>query len=490
MRYLAIDLGAESGRGVIGELSGGRLRLKEAHRFANTPVRLPDGLHWDVLGLYTQIKHAIGHAAKDGTEPLRGIGIDSWAVDYGLLAADGSLIGLPYHYRDGRTDGVMERAFEIVPRNEIFQRTGIQFLQFNTVYQLLAAKERHPRLLEAADRLLMIGELFTYFLTGRAVGEFTNASTTQLYDPRLGDWSSDLLSRFELPQEIMPEVVAPGTVVGELRDAIAREIGVDRVPVIVPAVHDTGSAVAGVPASGDDWAFISSGTWSLVGIEVDQPVISEESLAYNLTNEGGVAGTFRLLKNVMGLWLLQECRRTWQSEGEPVEYAGLTAEAEAAAPFRAHVDPDDPIFFKPGDMPARIRAYVSERGLPVPQSRGEMVRCILESLALKYRHVLESLEKASGRRIRVIHVVGGGSQNQLLNQMTADATGCTVIAGPVEATATGNIVMQAVASGALADLKAARALIRDSFELQVYEPKETSAWDEVYHRFAAAIEGA
>ncbi len=488
MRYLAIDLGAESGRGVVGTLSGGRLELHEVHRFPNIPVRLLDGLHWDVLSLYTQIKQAIGLAARESPEPLRGIGIDSWGVDYGLLTSDGSLVGLPYHYRDGRTDGVMERAFAIVPQSEIFRQTGIQFLQFNTLFQLLAAKERHPRLLEAAERLLMMGELFTYLLTGRAVGEFTNATTSQLYDPRLRGWASDLFRRFGLPQEIMPEIVQPGTVVGELLDPVAQETGAGAIPVIVPAVHDTGSAVAGVPASGDDWAFISSGTWSLVGLEVAEPVITDESLAFNLTNEGGVAGTFRLLKNVMGLWLLQECRRTWESEGAAVDYAGLTAEAEKAAPFRAHVDPDDAAFFKPGDMPERIRAYLSQRGLPLPESRGEMVRCILESLALKYRYVLERLQEASGRTVRVIHIVGGGSQNQLLNQMTADATGCTVVAGPVEATATGNILMQAIATGELSDLKAGRALVRDSFELKVYQPKETAAWDEVYGRFVALLE--
>ena len=328
MRYLAIDLGAESGRGVVGTLNGDRLTLDEVHRFPNAPVRLFESLYWDAPGLFFQIKQAIGIAAASGS--LAGVAIDSWAVDYGLVASrpNGSLIGLPYHYRDGRTDGVMERAFEIVPRREIFEKTGIQFLQFNTLYQLLAAKEEQPRLLEAAERLLMIGELFTYFLTGRAVAEFTNATTTQLYDPRRGKWAADLFSRFELPLELMPEIVAPGTVVGQLLASVAEEVGSERVPVIVPAVHDTGSAVAGVPAQGKDWAFISSGTWSLVGVEVERPVINQESLDYNLTNEGGVGGTFRLLKNVMGLWLLQECRRSWQRQGDALEYGELTAEAQ------------------------------------------------------------------------------------------------------------------------------------------------------------------
>lgn len=489
MRYLAIDLGAESGRGVVGHLEGGRLTLQEVHRFPNTPVRLMGSLHWNALELYAQVKQAIGHAAQGSSAPLAGIAVDSWGVDYGLVGAGprGGLIGLPYHYRDGRTDGVMERALGVVPREEIFEHTGIQFLQFNTLYQLIAAKEEHPRLLEVAERLLMIGELMTYFLTGRAVAEFTNATTTQLFDPRQGGWATDLFRRFGLPIELMPEVVQPGSVVGTLLADVAEEIGCGTIPVIVPAVHDTGSAVAGVPAQGKDWAFISSGTWSLVGVEVETPVISQKSLEYNLTNEGGVAGTYRLLKNVMGLWLLQECRRSWQREGDSVEYADLTAEAEAAQGFRGHVDPDDPAFFKPGEMPERIMAHLKAKGEPLPQTRGEMVRCILESLALKYRYVIEGLEETSGRKIEVIHVVGGGSQNRLLNQMTADATGRRVIAGPVEATATGNIIMQAVGTEALADLAAGRAVVRNSFELDVYEPKETAAWDEAYQRFLRGL---
>lgn len=488
MRYLAIDLGAESGRGVAGELEGGRLCLTEVHRFPNSPVRLFDGLYWNVLHLFEGIKTAVRRAAREGGG-LAGIGIDSWAVDYGLVAPGpkGTLVGLPYHYRDGRTDGVMERAFQIVPRAEIFRRTGIQFLQFNTLYQLLATKEREPWLLDAADRLLMIGELFIYFLTGRKIAEFTNATTTQLFDPIAKTWADDLFRRFDLPRELMPEVVAPGTVVEQLLPGVADELGVPRLPVIAPAVHDTGSAVAGVPAEGEGWAFISSGTWSLVGVEVREPVINDASLAENLTNEGGVGETFRLLKNVMGLWLLQECRRVWQSEGDLVDYAALAKEAEAAPALRAHVDPDDPAFFKPGNMPERIRAALAARGEPLPSTRGEMVRCILESLALKYRYVIERLEAVTGRRIATVHVVGGGSQNELLNQMTADATGRIVIAGPVEATSAGNIVMQAVATGELAGVWEGRRVIRDSFPLKVYEPRETAGWDEAYARWSAHL---
>ncbi len=485
-RYLAIDLGAESGRGVVGALEGGRIRLEEVHRFPNGPIRLFDHLYWDALGLYREIKAAIGKAAAQGK--LDAMGIDSWAVDFGLIGPGGTLVGSPRCYRDPRTDGIVERAFEVVPREEIFRETGIQFLQFNTLYQLLALKEQEPRLLEAARKLVMIGELFTYFLTGRVVGEFTNASTTQLLTPQ-GEWSQKLLSRFGLPVEIMPEVVHPGTEVGVVIDSVRSELGLAQdLPVIVPAVHDTGSAVAGVPASGRDWAFISSGTWSLVGMEVEKPIITEESLAFNLTNEGGVERTYRLLKNVMGLWIVQELRREWERRGEALAYDALTRLAAEAAPFQAFIDPDDPSFFRPGDMAERVRAYAEKTGQRPPESLGELVRCVLESLALKYRYVIDRLERAAGQKVEVVHVVGGGSQNRLLNQMTASACGRMVLAGPVEATALGNVVMQAVGQGALSSVAEGRKAIRASFVLEEYSPERTEAWSEAYERFLRLIE--
>lgn len=485
-RYLAIDLGAESGRGVVGTLEGGRIHLEEVHRFPNGPVRLFDHLYWDALGVYREIKAAIGKAAAGGR--LDAMGIDSWAVDFGLIGPRGTLVSAPRCYRDPRTDGILERAFEIVPKEEIFRETGIQFLQFNTVYQLLALKEQEPRLLEAARKMVMIGELFTYFLTGRVVGEFTNASTTQLLTPS-GEWSEKLLSCFGLPVEIMPEVVQPGTEVGVVVDSVRSEVGLGQeLPVIVPAVHDTGSAVAGVPASGRDWAFISSGTWSLVGMEVERPIITEESLAFNLTNEGGVERTYRLLKNVMGLWIVQELRREWERKGEALGYDELTRLASEAEPFKVLIDPDDPSFFKPGDMAERVRAYAVRTGQRPPESLGELVRCVLESLALKYRYVIDRLERAAGQRVEVVHIVGGGSQNRLLNQMTADACGRPVLAGPVEATALGNVVMQAVGQGALSGVAEGRKAIRASLPLDEYAPERTDAWSEAYERFLRLIE--
>ena len=485
--YLAIDLGAESGRAVLGVIEGDRLRVEEIHRFPNRPVRVFDHLYWDAFGLFREIKAAIGKAA--GENAIRSVGIDSWGVDFGLVTKSGTLVANPRHYRDPRTDGVMEKAFGIVPRREIFERTGIQFMGFNTLYQLLAVKEQEPGLLEAADRLLMIGELFTYLLTGRAVGEFTNATTTQVYDPRKGAWSDELLAAFGLPRAIMPEVVPPGTDLGPLLPAIADETGAKGVRVVVPAVHDTDSAVAAVPAEGENWAFISSGTWSLVGMETRAPIIDEESLKYNFTNEGGVAGTYRFLKNVMGLWLLQECRRSWAERGSALEYGEIAGMAAQAPAFTAFVDPDDAAFFRPDDAPAEIAAFCRRTGQEPPASVADTARCVFESLALKYRYVIERLERASGRKIDVIHVVGGGSRNELLNQMTADATGKPVIAGPAESTSLGNLMMQAVGMGELAGVAQGRALVRRSVSLKEHRPKDTAAWDEAYGRFVALIEG-
>lgn len=492
--YLAIDLGAESGRAVLGALKDDRLELEEVHRFPNGPVRLFDSLHWNALGLFDEIKTGIGKAAsKLGPKALSSIGIDTWAVDYGLIGKGGgkgrTLLSNPYHYRDARTEGVMEKAFERLSKEEIFEQTGIQFLPFNTIYQLIAAKQSGDVLLNAADRLLQMGELFTFLLTGREVAEFTNATTTQLFNPKTGEWSRELFEAFDLPLELMPEVVPPGSVAGPLLKSVAEETRAGAVPVVLPAVHDTGSAVAAVPALGEDWAFISSGTWSLVGVEVQQPIITPESLRHNLTNEGGVDNTFRLLKNVMGLWILQECRREWAKEGTELDYDALTALAQEAPAFQSFIDPDDEIFFPPGDMPNRLRDYLRSKGEPLPQRRGEFVRCILESLALKYRYVLEGLKLVTGKPIRIIHVVGGGCQNDLLNQMTANASGCQVVAGPVEATSIGNVLMQAVGTGALPDVASGRALVTRSVELRTFDPTDQEEWDEAYRRFVRLVEG-
>lgn len=483
--FAAIDLGAESGRVVLGSFENGRLQLSEVNRFANGPVWTLDELHWDVLRLWSEMKTGIAEACQKVGD-LQGIGIDTWGVDFGLFDRAGGLIGNPFHYRDARTNGILDKAFEIVPKAEIFTETGIQFMQFNTVFQLLAMKLAGAPALDQARSLLLMPDLFNYWFTGRACCEFTNATTTQAFNPREGTWASNLLNRLGLPTGIFGEIIPPGTVVGTLRQDIQDELRVGAIPVIAPATHDTGSAVAAVPVTGDrSWAFLSSGTWSLMGMEVPRPIITEQSHAYNFTNEGGVENTYRFLKNIMGLWLVQECRRTWQREGRDYSYAEMTDMAAKARPFQAILDPDDNSFMAPGDMPPRIDAFLKKTGQPPLKQPGDYVRVCLESLALAYRQTLERIEACTGTHAEVIHVVGGGIQNRVLCQWTADATGRTVITGPVEATAAGNLAMQAVAAGALGSIAEARQVIRDSFdaEIEVYQPENKVEWDVVYPKF-------
>ncbi|HPD31265.1 MAG TPA: rhamnulokinase family protein [Phycisphaerae bacterium] len=481
--FAAIDLGAESGRVILGTVSDSKLELSDLHRFPNGPVQTLDELHWDVLRLWSEMKQGVGMAFQQASG-LRGIGIDTWGVDFGLFARGNALLGNPFHYRDARTNGILDKAFSIVPRKEIFDHTGIQFMQFNSIFQLLAMKLANSPLLDAAETFLMMPDLFNFWFTGRKCCEFTNATTTQAYDPRAGAWAKALIEKLGIPTRIFPEIVPAGTVLGPVCKVVRDEIGIDQVPVIAPATHDTGSAVAAVPAVGDaPWVFLSSGTWSLMGMEVTTPIINDKSLAYNFTNEGGVGGTFRFLKNIMGLWLVQESRRTWQKAGHDYSYAQLTDMAGAARPFLAVVNPDDVSFLPPGDMPARIAQFCRKTGQAAPSTPGETVRVCLESLALTYRQTLERIEACTGRRAEVIHVVGGGTQNKQLCQWTADATGRTVVAGPIEATAAGNVAIQAVATGVLPDLAAARKLIRQSFNLITYQPKDTTLWDEVYQSF-------
>jgi len=496
--FLAFDLGAESGRAMLGQLDGQRLQLTEVHRFANGPVRQPDGLHWDVLRLWTEIKHGLALVIREHGADLAGVGLDAWGVDFGLLDRDGALVSTPYHYRDGRTDGMLKQAFRRMPRAQIFEHTGIQFMQINTLYQLLSMVISESPALEIAETFLTIPDLFNYWLTGRTCCEFSIATTTQCYDPRRRDWARPLLERLGIPTHIFPEIVPPGTILGELLPSVADEVGTGILPVIAPACHDTACAVAAVPAEGADFAYVSSGTWSLMGAELARPVIDERSLAYDFTNEGGVGvqecrrtRTFRFLKNVVGLWLVQECRRTWMRaalpKGEKLSYDDLTQMAAQADPLRSFVDPDCGEFLKPGDMPARIRAFCRATDQPVPQSRGAVVRCTLESLALKYRWVLERLEEILGRRLEPIHIVGGGAQNRLLNQFTVDATGRRVVSGPVEATAAGNVIAQAMALGHIGSLEEGRQVVRNSFELTTYEPTDRPAWEEAYSRFLAVM---
>jgi rhamnulokinase len=485
--YLAIDLGAESGRAILATLDGQHLSLTDIHRFPNGPVRLPDGLHWDILRLWSEIKTALHIATHQQQAQLAGIGIDTWGVDYGLLDRSGALIGNPYHYRDSRTDGLVEAAFKRLPRERIFDLTGIQFMQLNTLYQLFSMVVQQAPALQIAETFLTTPDLLNYWLSGRKACEFTMATTTQCYDPRRCEWSQPLLQALGIPTHIFPEVVQPGTVLGEVLPDIAEETGCGAVPVIAPACHDTGSAVAAVPATAQHFAWISSGTWSIMGAEASDPIVNAQSLKCNFTNEGGVNGTWRFSKNIMGLWLVQECRRTWARAGEELSYAEITQLAAEAEPFRAIIDVDADEFFQPGNMPARIQKYCARTGQPVPETKGAIVRCALESLALKYRWTLDRLEEMLGYRLEPIHIIGGGTQNRLLNQLTADATNRSVVAGPIEATAIGNVLMQAIALGHLKSLDEARAVVRHSFRPETYEPQTSVEWDAAYQKLCEFI---
>ena len=488
--YLALDLGAESGRGLLGRFDGDRLTLEEVHRFPNGPVRMLDSLHWDVPRLFDEMKAAL-RKASSGHPGLDGVGVDTWGVDFGLVGRGDTLLGNPVHYRDPRTVGMMEAAFKLVPRERIYEVTGLQFLPINSLYQLLALKTASSPLLEVAETLLMIPDLFGWLLTGRRAGERTDASTTQLLDPRNGEWSDELCRGLGLPRSILPELIDPGTELGPLRESVADELGIATpLTVLAPATHDTASAVAAVPTTGTgtnppDWCYLSSGTWSLLGVEVPRPVINESTLRYNFTNEGGVVGTTRLLKNIMGLWLVQECRRTWARAGRDYSYDELIARARVARPFVTLVEPDDPTFLPPGDMPARLAAFASRTGQPIPADEGAFVRCALESLALKYRWTIRRLEQILGSTIRAVHVVGGGSRNALLCQFAADACAIPVHAGPIEATAAGNVLLQAMARRRIGTLADARAIVAASFPVDVYEPRDVAAWEDAYGRFEA-----
>jgi rhamnulokinase len=481
--FLAFDLGAESGRALAGILQKECLSLEEIHRFPNGPVQIQGSLYWDVLRLFSEMKKALRMAARQYSQDIISIGVDTWGVDFALLDRNGELVGNPHHYRDPRTQGMMDEAFRRVPKEEIYEYTGIQFMPINTLYQLLAMVVQNSPQLEIAETFLMIPDLFNYWLSGVKTCEFTDATTTQFYNPRKGDWAKPLLEKLGIPTHFLPPIIQPGTVLGELLPDVIEETGLKSVRVVAPACHDTGSAVAAIPTQSRDVAYISSGTWSLMGAEVNEPIITLHSLADNFTNEGGVCGTFRFLKNIAGLWLVQECRRIWALEGEEYSYDELTQMASEAKAFASFVDPDDPGFLRLGHMPAAIQKFCRQTGQPVPESKGAIIRCVLESLALKYRWVLERLEANLGRSLKAIHIIGGGAKNTLLCQFTANATGRPVIAGPVEATAIGNILMQALAGGYVSSLDEGRELIRRSFEVITYEPAETTAWDEAYERF-------
>jgi rhamnulokinase len=477
--HLAFDFGAESGRAVLGRLRNGVISIEEVCRFANEPVAYGGSLHWDVARLWHEVRKAL--AQLESVE-ITSIGVDTWGVDYALLGDRGELLQNPYHYRDTRTVGIMEEVLQKIAKEEIYRETGIQFMPINTLYQLYAAARQTAGILEAAKTLLTIPDLFHYWLTGKAVCEFTNATTTQMVNPVKRAWATDLLARLGLPADLPAPLVESGSEIGPLLPDVAGKSEASRTKVIAPASHDTGSAVAAIAAR-DGTAFLSSGTWSLVGIELDAPVITPEALRMNFTNEGGVGGTTRLLKNVMGLWILQSCIRHWKAHGKPCDYESLMEMAATEPAFAHLVDPDDGSFLRAADMPAAIDEFCRRTHQPAPARPGAYVRAILESLALKYRLVLRNLEQVAGQRIHQIRIIGGGCKNKLLNQFTADASGRAVLAGPVEATAIGNIAVQILATGGAASLREVRTMVDRSFKAESFAPRDTEKWDRQFERF-------
>lgn len=470
---LAIDLGASSGRVMDAAYDGRALQLREIHRFPNIPVQTPRRLYWDALRLWHEITLGIAKADRAAS-----IGLDSWGVDYALLDGAGELLANPVHYRDPRTDGIMEWTFERMPRRDIFERTGIQFMPFNGLFQLASLIREGSPLLEQAETLLTIADLFNYWLTGSKTCEFTEATTLQLYNPHQQDWDREIMQAVGIPSDILTPIVPPGTTIG-------RYEGID---VIAPACHDTGSAVVAVPTTTEHYAYLSSGTWSLLGLERKEALITDAAYDANVTNEGGYGNVYRLLKNIMGLWIADQCRASWKAAGRDYSFDQLRAMVAAADPFKAFIEPDDPSFLAPGDMPARVLDYCRQTGQPSPENDAELMAVVYASLAYKYRYVLEQLTAVSGQRVDRLHIIGGGSKNVLLNQMTANATGRPVIAGPAEATAIGNAIVQLIAIGELGDVAQARAMLSESMDARRYLPQNTSAWDGHYGRFCALIE--
>ena len=489
-KYIAVDCGAESGRVMLGAVGSDRVELEEVHRFDNGPIEQNGSLRWDFDRLLGHIKCGISKAARLADSQVCGIGIDTWGVDFGLISSDGRLIENPYHYRDRRTDGMMDRAFELLPKRRIYDNTGLQFMQLNTLYQLLSMRLCHSEALAAAKHLLFMPDLFAYHLCGRAYCEYTIASTSQLMDMRTGEWSRIIFDALHLSMEIMPRLVRPGTIVGRISAEVQKQIGCGAIPIIAVGAHDTASAVAAVPAFSDNWAYFSCGTWSLIGAEVEKPYIDDKTFEHNFTNEGGVERTIRLLKNVMGLWLVQECKRSWQEQGAELSYSQLAEMAEQAQHFCAYLDPNDSRFLALGDMPKRVNEYLQSTGQSAIVDKAVMTRVILEGLAFRARWVIEKLEQITAGELEVIHMVGGGIRNELLCQFVASATGKKVITGPVEATACGNILMQARATGQIESLSAARDIVRRSFQPRTFAPQDVTIWNEHYGRMEAKYEAS
>ncbi len=477
-KVLAIDFGASSGRAVIGRFDGERIALEEIHRFANEPVTLGGTMYWDFLRLFHEVKQSLIKAKQYGK--VDSLGVDTWGVDFGLIDENGRLLDNPVHYRDSRTQGMLAEAFSLIPKESLYAVTGNQFMEINTAFQLMAVQKNRPDLLERADKLLMMPNLFTFFLTGEKITEQSIASTTQLYDQSGKCWAYRVAERLGIRESLFTNILPAGTKIGTLSHDIMKELDIPDMDVIAVCGHDTQSAMAAVPAQNSDFAFLSCGTWSLFGTELDGPLTDYPACENCFTNETGFGGKTSFLKNIVGLWLLQETRRRWACEGREVSFEDMEKMAVEAEPFLCFIDPDDPRFVPAGDIPDRVRRFCAESGQPVPETDGQVLRCIYESLALKYRQALEGLEKCTGRHFDAIHMIGGGIRDRLLCKMTANACKRRVIAGPVEATALGNIAVQLIASGDIADLSQARQVIASSENVEVFEPESPMQWDKAY----------
>ena len=486
-RVLAFDFGASSGRAIVGVFDGEKIELREVHRFSNDPVDINGTVYWDIQRLFFEIKQGILKAKEDGG--FDSIGIDTWGVDFGLIRKDGTLVENPVHYRDSRNDGMVKRSAKYMPHEKMYDITGIQFMDFNTVFQLLSLKENRPYILDEADKLLFTPDLLNYMLTGVKAAEYSIATTSQMVDLRTNGWSDEILKAFGIKKSLLADIVPSGTVIGQLSDSICEELGVPKADVIAVCSHDTQSAITATPCQDDDFVFISCGTWSLFGTEVKAPIINEASKKLNVTNEGGYGYTTAFLKNICGLWLIQESRRQWIREGSEYSYAELEKRALECEPFKCFIDPDAPEFAPMGNLPERVKEYCRKTGQYVPETVGEIMRCIYESLALKYRCTFDGIKDCTGRDYDRIHVMGGGTKDRLLLQMTANSCGVDVYGGPIEATALGNIAVQLLSDGTVKGIKQVRQIIADGENLKVYAPADCGEWEKAYKKFKAVIGG-
>ncbi len=480
--FLAFDLGASSGRAILGKLSNGKLELTEIHRFKNQMSLIHGKYFWNIFNLFDELKTGLKKCVADYNIQPDSIGIDTWGVDYSLVTEEGQLIGLPFAYRDHRTDNAMEDFFKIMPKDRVYFLSGIQFMQFNTLFQLFASVKENFSLLKIAESLLFMPDTLNYLFTGIKKNEYTISSTSQLLKPGKPEWEEKLFAAANIPLQLMGDIVQPGDVIGEILPEVMAETGSAAIPCVAVASHDTASAIASVPAEGGNWAYLSSGTWSLLGVESNVPLVSEQALDMNFTNEGGVNGTTRFLKNIMGMWLIQECKRIWDEEKE-LGWQEIVDLCNQTEPFKSLINPDDPVFLNPGNMPGAIRDYCKKTEQPIPETKGEIARCIYDSLVLKYKYTIKQIEKVTGNKIERLHIIGGGAHNTMMNQLTADAIGITVFAGPTEATAIGNLMMQAKGKGAVKSLSEIRGIIRNSFEVTEYKPSPKLDWETAYTNF-------